>query len=573
MASPSSTTGSTLGRRLLRVLVSAGTTQDAVRGVLREVIEAFGWSLGVLWLLDETTGLLRWGGDWAGDDGVEELVRVCRRLTFAPGVGLPGSVFASLQPDWVEDLADALPSDAGEEFPRADVVLRAGMRGVVDVPVVGRDGPVGVLECFGRVAQRPSPPQLEALGVAGHQLAEYMTRTRIEDRLRSTEESSASIVRAALDCIITMDHRGRVLDFNPAAEATFGYERDAVIGELLADLIIPSELRDLHHRALARYVERGEATILNRRLELTGMRADETTFPAELTVTRVGTSEPPVFAGFIRDITERRDAEEQLGRLLDSEHEERVRAEHAEQAARRAAAALQRSLLPPLLPSIPGVELGAAYRSGTQGWDVGGDFYDVFELSSGNWALVVGDVCGKGLEAAAMTAMVRYAVRAAAVRHGPPSDVLRAVNDALLRDTSRGEFCTAIYACMDVSEDVPVVRLAVGGHPLPLLLDASGTVTPVGRAGTLLGAFPGAVGHDDELLLRPGELMLFYTDGVTEARTPHGMFGLDRLAALLAGCVGASAQEVAERVQSAVSAATDTQVADDLAVLALRAAD
>jgi PAS domain S-box-containing protein len=206
----------------------------------------------------------------------------------------------------------------------------------------------------------------------GQQLGFYLGRRRVEDRLRASEESSASIVQAALDCIITMDHRGRVLDFNPAAELTFGYERDETIGELLAELIIPPEFRDAHHQALAAYVERRQASIMGHRLELVGMRRDGTQFPVELTVTRVGTREPPVFAGFIRDIGERRAAEEQLGRLLEREQAERARAEHAERATRDVAEALQRSLLPPKLPVVPGLALGAAYRAGTVGWQVGG---------------------------------------------------------------------------------------------------------------------------------------------------------------------------------------------------------
>jgi sigma-B regulation protein RsbU (phosphoserine phosphatase) len=539
----------------VRVLSAAKDADEAIAGTLRQLVETSPWTLAALWRIDERTGLLRWAGDWSSDARTGEVRAALRRLSFAPGVGLPGAVFASLAPESIEDLATASPEER-ERFPRADAVLAAGLRSVLTVPVASADGPLGALEVLADAPRRSAVEEVEDVVMVARQLGEYLARASVEQRLRATEESSASIVRAALDCIVTMDHRGRVLDFNPAAEAVFGYERDAAIGERLGDLLIPPELRDAHHRALRRYVEDGQSTILNRRLELTGLRADGTRFPVELTVTRLGTREPPVFAGFIRDITDRRRADEELARLLEREREERLRAEQAERAAREAADALQRSLLPPHLPAIEGVEIGGAYRPGTEGWDVGGDFYDVFELGGGRWALAIGDVCGKGVEAAAMTAMVRYALRGVAVRHSGPAEVLRALNAALLRDTPPGSFCTAIYTSLDVSGRRPVVRLAVGGHPLPLLLRADGTVRQVGRPGTLLGSFETAVSHACELELAPGEVLLLYTDGVSEARTAGGLLGAAGLSELLAGCRGESAAAVARRVEAAAVEAT-----------------
>jgi sigma-B regulation protein RsbU (phosphoserine phosphatase) len=444
------------------------------------------------------------------------------------------------------------------------------MRSVVVAPLVSPDGVMGVIEFFNRSAHAPSAEQLEDVAMAGGQLAAYLSRLRVEDRLRASEESSAAIAQAALDCIITIDHHGRVLDFNPAAESTFGYDRDATIGRLLADLIIPAEFREAHERALAAYVQNGTPTILGRRLELAGMRADGSTFPVELTVTRLGSRQPPVFAGFIRDITERRTAEEQLGRLLEREQAERARAEQAERAARDVAQALQRSLLPPHLPSITGLELGAAYRAGAAGWEVGGDFYDVFKLGRGRWAIAIGDVCGKGPQAASLTGMVRYALRSAAVRESSPTAVLELVNEELVRD-GHDDFCTAIFATVDVRDGAPTVRMAVGGHPLPLLARANGTVETVGRPGALLGAFPQMRAHDVELHLGPRDLLLLYTDGLTEARTADGRFGAPRLASLLARVADRHPQSVAEQIDEAVLAARVQEAADDVALLAVRA--
>lgn len=130
--------------------------------------------------------------------------------------------------------------------------------------------------------------------------------------LRASEERLRAVLESALDCIVTIDHHGRVVEFNPAAEKTFGYKREATIGQLMADLIIPPTLREGHRRGLAHYLSTGEAAVLGQRFELTGMRSDHSEFPVELAITRVGSQEPPMFTGFLRDITERKQAEEAL---------------------------------------------------------------------------------------------------------------------------------------------------------------------------------------------------------------------------------------------------------------------
>jgi PAS domain S-box-containing protein len=149
-------------------------------------------------------------------------------------------------------------------------------------------------------------------------------KKKAEDAIRESEERMRSVLESALDCVITMDHEGRVVEFNPSAEKTFGYKRDAAIGQLLADLIVPPASRERHQRGLAHYLSTGEAPVLGTRIELTGMRSDNSEFPVELAVTRIGSQEPPMFTGFIRDITERKQAENRLreqARLLDLAHD------------------------------------------------------------------------------------------------------------------------------------------------------------------------------------------------------------------------------------------------------------
>src|SRR5207249_10337587 len=135
-------------------------------------------------------------------------------------------------------------------------------------------------------------------------------------RLRESEVRKAAILETALDCIITIDHEGNVIEFNPAAERTFGYRREQVVGRQLADLIIPPSLRAQHRSGLIRYLATGEGPVLNQRVEMPALRADGTEFPVELSITRIPTGEPPVFTAHLRDISERKQLEHGLRQRL-----------------------------------------------------------------------------------------------------------------------------------------------------------------------------------------------------------------------------------------------------------------
>jgi sigma-B regulation protein RsbU (phosphoserine phosphatase) len=455
---------------------------------------------------------------------------------------------------------------------RAAAAEKIGLTSTVAVPVRGPRGAVGVLEVHGRGTRDVSEADLVALELVGRQIGEFLARVQTEEALRASEELHTAIVANALDCVITMDDRGRIATFNPAAEATFGHARADVLGRYLAEVIIPPALRDAHSTALKRYLETRRPAILDRRLELMGLRADGTTFPVELTVTRVGDREPPLFAGFLRDITARHEAQEQLAKLLEREHEARLRAEAAERTTRRIADALQRSLLPPVLPSIAGIELAATYRAGAEEAMVGGDFYDVFELAEGRWGIAIGDVCGKGPDAASVTALARYTIRTAAVREGRPTSVLGVLNDALLR-SEHETFCTAVYGCLDVSGDRPSLTLSVGGHPPPLVVRAAGGVAEGGRRGTLLGVVDDPELHDSSVELEPGDVVLLYTDGVTELRTPDGWFGVARLSALLQDSAGLDSAALIARIEAEVVDLPEHRTRDDIAMLALGAVE
>jgi len=234
---------------------------------------------------------------------------------------------------------------------------------------------------------------------------------------------------------------------------------------------------------------------------------------------------------------------------------------------------LQASLLPPHLPDIPGIDAGALYRPADEGFDVGGDFYDLFSTSEEHWFAVIGDVCGKGPEAAAVTALARYTIRAAASRRHSPAEILRWTNDAMLRQDAP-RFCTVAVVHIDRSGDDADgvrLRLALGGHPVPMVLRASGAVEPVGIPGTLLGLVQRAGADDTSAVLAAGDTLLLYTDGVTEAGAPK-VWTPEDLAAAIGRASHGSAQEVVDHVAAEALAGREAPPRDDMAMLALRAA-
>jgi PAS domain S-box-containing protein len=235
----------------------------------------------------------------------------------------------------------------------------------------------------------------------------------------------------------------------------------------------------------------------------------------------------------------------------------------------RIAHALQVKLLPERLPQIPGVLLAARYRAAGELNEVGGDFYDVFPRSSTEWALVVGDVSGKGAEAAAITAFARYTLRAAAMDDAPPSHALRRLNDAMLADGS-SQFATVVLAYISAATDGGLrVRLALGGHPPPLVLRADGHLDAPGTFGVVLGMLESAPVFDTEFRLARGDLMLLYTDGVTEAGPRDAPFGHRGLSNLMLSLADRAPDQIVDAVEQAVVGAQDGEPRDDIALLAL----
>ncbi len=224
---------------------------------------------------------------------------------------------------------------------------------------------------------------------------------------------------------------------------------------------------------------------------------------------------------------------------------------------------LQQSLLPEQLPEIPGYELASMYMPAVEGSEVGGDFYDVWQVGN-SWMMIVGDVAGKGIEAAALTSLIRYTMRAASEFERSPAALL-AHADAALKKQRAQSICTALCVCLEDDR----ATIAVGGHPLPLAMTA-GAVTEVGRHGPLLGGFDEVSWEDVTVDIDPGTALISYTDGVTDAVDRDGTrYGLKRLKSTLSGCNERVAETVIEHVAQALSEFQTGAHADDTAVLVL----
>ena len=254
----------------------------------------------------------------------------------------------------------------------------------------------------------------------------------------------------------------------------------------------------------------------------------------------------------------------------------------AEQLARRAAVAvensrlhmtlgeiadtLQHSLLPTALPEVPGWEIGALYQPARDEprIEVGGDFYEVFDTDGSAFAMI-GDVTGHGVAAATLTSLMRHGARFASHLEPDPVAIVRRLDEELRR---RGDttLCTALVAALHDHS----VMLCSAGHPPALIADASGAVTEAPASGPLLGAFPDSIWHQERVIVSDGDLVLLYTDGVTETAGPGGRYGTERLKAFLSHCAGSAPQALLRALSAELEAFAAGRPGDDIAALALR---
>lgn len=280
-----------------------------------------------------------------------------------------------------------------------------------------------------------------------------------------------------------------------------------------------------------------------------------------------------------------------LGRLtlVETDHLRRRRSDHVamvEEVAARAALALdngrlyesrarmvdslQAVLVPRALPDGEGLRFAARYRAGDPSAEVGGDFYDAFEVGDDEWGVMVGDVCGRGPDAAALTGLVRHSIRAAAVRDSSPVQVLSQANDAVIDQIDDFRFCTATFMTVRRTTDGVHARVSSAGHPRPVVVRAGGRAEMLDCSGVVLGVVRSPSLVSVQVDLAPGDAVVLYTDGVTEARGPDGLFGDDRLLQVLSSVAGGTAEAIASALEEAVRA-HHREGGDDLAIVVVQA--
>ncbi len=386
---------------------------------------------------------------------------------------------------------------------------------------------------------------------------------RLAQRLTGVLEESAEDLYEDAPCgYLSALPDGTIARVNRTFLSWTGYRLEDLVGHRrFQDLLAPGDriYHETHYAPLLRM--QGEV----RGIAVEIVRHDGGRIPALINsvVKRDDSGRPVVVRTTIFDATDRRTYERELLRAKEQ-------AEASEARARLLAQTLQESLIPPAPPSIPGLDVGAAYRPAGHGDEVGGDFYDVFEGPGGEWLVVLGDVAGKGATAAVVTALARYTIRAAAVRTPAPREVLGLLNRALITQSSE-RLCSVVYATIPARAAGSVsVTVSSGGHPLPLRLSPDGTVAPVGRPGLLLGVTEDPVLHDATVELGSGDALVFYTDGVPEGRRGEEWFGEERLAAWLGRAVGLDARAIAGGLLQEVVAFQAGLPRDDVAIVVVR---
>jgi len=351
------------------------------------------------------------------------------------------------------------------------------------------------------------------------------------------------IVDTMTDGVFVLDAFGRIADANPSAAGLLGTTLRQLLGVPLHD-VIPG-------------ASRGDLDDSSRRELAIGQADRRRTFDVSWQLLSDRAGRPAGHLVVLHDITERTTAEAQLRDLLVERS--------------RIAATLQASLVPGRLPVVVGTEAATRYLPAGDGSEVGGDFYDIFPLAGGCWGIVLGDVSGKGAEAAAVTGLTRYTLRTLANPEHAPSRTLGELNTRLLAATTDECHCTLVYAVARPTSAGLELTLSLAGHHPPLVLRRTGHVEAVGELGTVVGLFESPDLHDQTVTLAPGEFICMFTDGLVEARKGKELFGTERTAAVLQRCADESADAIAEELVASVRRFHGKELVDDLALLLLRA--
>ncbi|MBW3549145.1 MAG: SpoIIE family protein phosphatase [Actinobacteria bacterium] len=480
----------------------------------------------------------------------------------------PGAVLRSGQPSYHPHIDDDVLRSVARGPEHLRLLRSIGVAAAVIVPLATHDRTLGTISMAIEPGRSWTTDELELARELGRRAALAVDNARLYHQMEVAQAEArfqAALLQAqneaGVEGLLVVSPAGEMISYNRRFAEIWGIDE-----EVLASGSDDAALAQASERVVD--AEGFMASVRQCYEQPDTPRRDEILFRDGGVVDRYGA---PLFgddgayygwAWYFRDVTEQKRTERAL-----FESGERFAA---------LARTLQESLLPPDLPDVRGVELATRYHPAGEGVDVGGDFYDVFQTSPRAWGIVVGDVCGKGAEAARLTALARYTVRAASMQARTPSRILAMLNEALLRhnslevDDGDERFASVVYASLRRTSDGISLAVSSGGHPPALLVQPDGTVRPVGTGGTLLGLFGNAELVDEALELHPGDVLVLYTDGVTEARGPGGELGQEGLTEVLRRCAGASAKELAGEVERVVLAHQGGVAHDDIAILAVR---
>jgi PAS domain S-box-containing protein len=295
-----------------QTLARTTTVGDAAKAVLEVICKSLDWEIGALWIVDREQQVLCCVDVWHEQPvKLAEFERFTRSLTFKADVGLPGRVWRSQAPAWISDVT------VDPNFPRAAVASHAGLRGAFGCPLISEGNVVGVIEFFSSRLREPDEDLLEMMSSVGSQIGQVIDRRRAEEALHDAEQRTASVVDHVVDGIVTIDERGTIHSINPAVQKLFGYGPEELVGQNVK-LIMPEPYRSEHDGYIADYLQTGVAKVIGIGREVQGLRKDGTTFPLDLAISEFRYDNQRYFTGIVRDISERKKAEEALRFLVDA---------------------------------------------------------------------------------------------------------------------------------------------------------------------------------------------------------------------------------------------------------------